>query len=77
MVEVINGLLLLGTGMFIYFLPAIVAGFRNHHHTAGIIILNFFLGWTLIGWVAAMVWSVTNAPQIRNNRDPRWNDLRA
>jgi hypothetical protein len=25
-----------------------------------ILLLNFFLGWTMIGWVVALVWSVKN-----------------
>jgi hypothetical protein len=39
-----------------YFLPAMVAGFRGHQHVWPIFWLNLFLGWTLIGWVAALVW---------------------
>lgn len=29
-------------------------------HASGIIILNVFLGWTLLGWVAALVWAVSD-----------------
>lgn len=46
----------------IYFLPAFVASFRNHHQTNAIVILNLFLGWTLLGWVIALVWSATAIP---------------
>ena len=48
----------------IYFLPSIIAAARDHHNGAGISILNLFLGWTLVGWVVALVWSVSaKAPQ--------------
>ena len=47
----------------IYFLPAFVASFRNHHQTNAIVILNLFLGWTLLGWVIALVWSATAIPK--------------
>lgn len=49
------GLLLIG----VYFLPYAVASSRNHHNKAGIFVLNLFLGWTLLGWVLALVWAVT------------------
>ena len=41
-----------------YFLPAIVAFGIGKRNAAAILILNLFLGWTLIGWVAALVWCV-------------------
>lgn len=43
----------------IYFLPGIVAGKRNHHQAGAIFILNLLLGWTLLGWVFALVWANT------------------
>jgi Superinfection immunity protein len=53
------GYVTLGIWMSIYFLPAIIAGFRNHHNTAAILVLNLFLGWTGLGWIASLVWSAT------------------
>lgn len=37
-----------------YFAPAIVGGLRQHHQLGPIVIINVFLGWTLLGWVVAM-----------------------
>jgi hypothetical protein len=45
----------------IYFLPAINAHSRRHHNTTAIFILTFFLGWSFVGWVTALVWSFTAA----------------
>jgi hypothetical protein len=42
----------------VYFVPTIIAGSRKHRNSAGIFFLNLFLGWTLIGWVGALIWSV-------------------
>ncbi len=42
----------------LYFLPSIIAGIRGHRNGAAISIVILFLGWTLIGWVGALVWSV-------------------
>ena len=41
----------------IYFLPALIAQHRKHPRLPAIIVLNLLLGWTLIGWVVALVWS--------------------
>jgi hypothetical protein len=43
----------------IYFLPTIIALLRRQPNTLAIFLLNFFLGWSFIGWVVALVWSVT------------------
>jgi T4 superinfection immunity protein len=42
-----------------YFLPAVIASCRGHHNQGAIFALNLLLGWTLLGWVAALVWSLT------------------
>ncbi|MGA2777206.1 MAG: superinfection immunity protein [Steroidobacteraceae bacterium] len=42
-----------------YFLPTIIAFARNHHNAWAIFALNFLLAWTVIGWIAALVWSLT------------------
>jgi len=43
----------------LYFLPTIVAWRRNHNNMAAIFALNLLTGWTALGWVAAIVWSLT------------------
>ena len=45
-----------------FFLPAIIARCRNHYNKGAILALNFFLGWTIIGWGLAMVWAIMRAP---------------
>lgn len=44
----------------LYFIPSIVAVMRRHPQIAPIIIVNIFLGWTLIGFVVALAWSFSN-----------------
>lgn len=39
----------------LYFLPSIIGHSRRDF--AGIFLLNFFLGWTVIGWIAALIWA--------------------
>lgn len=49
-----------------YLLPAIIGFGRQHQHRVPILLVNLFLGWTLIGWVAALVWSAmpVNNPKL-------------
>ena len=47
----------------VYFVPTIVAMARNCAKKVGIIVLNVFLGWTLIGWVLALVWAVSDSEE--------------
>ncbi len=47
-----------------YFLPLSIAIARRHASKWAIGALNLFLGWTLLGWVAAIVWSLAHTPSI-------------
>lgn len=47
-----------GFGFVFYFLPAIIAFARSKRDAMSILVLNFFLGWTAIGWVIALVWAL-------------------
>ena len=40
-----------------YFAPSIVG--RNKTNSGAIFALNLLLGWTILGWVAALVWALT------------------
>lgn len=46
----------------LYFLPAIVAAARHTHNTAGILLVNLFLGWTVVGWFIALLMALFSAP---------------
>lgn len=41
----------------LYLLPTIEAWLRNHPNLGAIALVNIFLGWSLIGWVIALVWA--------------------
>ena len=43
-----------------YMLPTLIANSRSAKYFAGIAILNIFLGWTLLGWVGALIWAVSS-----------------
>lgn len=43
---------------FFYLTPTGIAIIRKRTNTMAIFVLNLFLGWTIIGWVVALVWAV-------------------
>ena len=54
-----------GFGFVMYFLPSIIAFARSKRDVMAITLLNFFLGWTMIGWVVALVWALkTDVPMV-------------
>ncbi len=42
----------------LYFLPSIEGWLADHPSIGALLALNLFLGWTLLGWVAALVWAL-------------------
>ena len=60
--HLIFALLLIPFGA-IHFLPTIIAALRHGRSVVGIFLLNLFLGWTVIGWVIALIWALTNEPK--------------
>lgn len=51
--------LLFIVGLIFYFIPALNASRRKHTNSVAVFLLNLFLGWTLVGWVVALVWSAS------------------
>lgn len=48
---------LFGLALLLYSLPTIVAYNLGRKNTLAIGVLNFFLGWTFIGWLVALIWA--------------------
>jgi Superinfection immunity protein len=44
-----------------YFLPAFVASRRKVPHAGSVIVINVFLGWTMVGWVVALAMACRDA----------------
>ena len=47
---------------FLYFLPSLIAFHRRVSSVGSVVIINAFLGWTFIGWVAALAMAARTAP---------------
>lgn len=41
-----------------YCLPIIVAAYRRHRRRPAIAAVNLLLGWTVVGWLAALAWAL-------------------
>lgn len=59
---------------FVHFIPTLVGVYRASHSRIGIFVLNLVLGWTVIGWFAALVWALTSE---REGRSPRKSEEEA
>jgi hypothetical protein len=42
----------------IHFLPTIIAGVRRAKNFWWIFVIDFFLAWTIVGWIVALVWAL-------------------
>ncbi|GAB3181886.1 hypothetical protein GCM10027060_13650 [Nesterenkonia halophila] len=67
---VVAGLVLLVS----YFIPTAIAMLRRHN-VGGVFLVNLLLGWTFLGWVAALVmacWSKPQPTQVYVQQAPGW-----
>jgi Superinfection immunity protein len=56
--------LLLWAGLILgYFIPTIVAMVRHVPNKGSVIVINVFLGWTIVGWVVALAMAVRTRPE--------------
>lgn len=66
----------LGTGISaallitIYMFPAYFAQSRGHRNSDSIATFNLFLGWTIIGWVCALIWAENDFDRSKQKKTP-------
>lgn len=53
-----TGLIVWSVATLVYFVPTIIAFSSGRRQRVAIVALNVVAGWTLIGWVVALVWSL-------------------
>ena len=61
----------------VYMLPTMNALLRRHANTGAIATLNVLLGWTVLGWIGAVVWSMTCnvRPEVRKAKPGVWGSF--
>jgi Superinfection immunity protein len=60
----------------IYLIPTLVARCQEHHQLYAIGVLNLLLGWTLVGWIGALVWAFKSLPNQKTNHHRKRNHHR-
>lgn len=65
----ILGLVLVG--IFLYFVPSIVAYYRKASNMTTVLLVNIFLGWTAIGWIVSLILAFAgdSGDQARRHRE--------
>jgi len=59
------------TGLIVlYFLPTIIAGLRRSTMTVWVALIDLLLGWTVVGWIVALVMAIASARQQANGQGP-------
>lgn len=54
----------------LYFIPSIISVYRHKKNGCAISVFNLMLGWTLIGWIIALIWACltdSKSTVIQNN----------
>ncbi|HTZ99860.1 MAG TPA: superinfection immunity protein [Candidatus Aquilonibacter sp.] len=46
----------------LYFLPSIIG--HDKRSFTGILLVNILLGWTVVGWLVALIWACTDEPRV-------------
>ncbi len=56
----------------LHFAPTFIAVSREHPRRIAIFVINLLFGWTVIGWVVALVWALSppREPAARPNLRP-------
>ena len=56
-------LIILGT--LLYWIPAAIAVARRRSvpNVGSVVVINLFLGWTVVGWIVALAMAVRSAPR--------------
>jgi hypothetical protein len=55
--------LLVTLALVFYMLPTVIAKVRGARYGQTILLINFFLGWTVLGWLAALIWAIVEQPK--------------
>jgi hypothetical protein len=61
LIRLVSGVLALSIFLLpLYVLPTILAWKKTHR--TPILLLNLFLGWTVLGWIGALIWALNDTP---------------
>lgn len=52
--------------LIVYFIPVIIAKANSSNRMTGIFWLNLLTGWSVIGWITALIWAITSNRENRH-----------
>src|SRR5690606_9718792 len=55
-------ILLVIIGIVVYFIPYFIGNDRQN--AGGIFVVNLLFGWTLVGWVGALIWALVDDKKV-------------
>jgi hypothetical protein len=67
-------MILIVLAVIFYFLPSAIAITRHTKHSGAIFAINFFFGWTILGWIAALIWAIVETPEEPKPTELPWSD---
>jgi Na+/H+-dicarboxylate symporter len=59
----IAAFLLIFLTLVFYFIPSAIATLRDAQHSRMIFLINLVFGWTVLGWIAALIWAIVESPK--------------
>ena len=51
----------------IYFVPALIAKRRHIENLEAIFLVNLVFGWTVLGWIGALIWSIIEKQKVKES----------
>lgn len=54
-----QGPMFLAIAVSLYFCPSLIACGRHKRNALAIFALNLLVGWTVLGWIGALIWALT------------------
>ena len=70
LLEPIEIFLLVIVSIVVYFIPTVVAIYRNVKNLVPIALLNLLLGFTYVFWVGALIWAIMDKQKVKNIETP-------
>jgi len=67
----VEAVILLALGGIVYFIPSIIAAQRGHLAASGVLFVNLFLGWTVVGWWVCLIWAYTGRRKADVDREDK------
>lgn len=59
-----EGLIVVALVVTFYFIPTVIAWQKDHDSLITIFFVNLLFGWTILGWLAAVIWAAMQSKPV-------------